>query len=66
MTAWIIDERGYGHILKTRRRSAFEAFCDLCERVSGSIEIRRWGAEREPREVTAEWLMANCREVTIY
>ena len=65
MTAYIIDERNVGHVLKTRRRNAFEAICDLYERIGGCIEVRREGATREPWQVGAEELMA-CREVIEY
>lgn len=66
MNAWIIDTRGNGYLMRTRRRNPLDAVCDLMERIDGCIEVRRQGAEREPREITAEWLMANCRELTIY
>ena len=65
MTAYIIDEKNVGHVLKTRRRNPFEALCDLYERVGGCIEVRREGATREPWQVGAEELMA-CREVIEY
>lgn len=65
MTAYIIDNHNVGHVLKTRRRSAFEAICDLYERVNGPIEVRREGATREPWQIGAEELMA-CREVIEY
>lgn len=64
MIAWIIDERGRGHVLKTRRRNPIEALCDLYERV-GCIEVRREGATREPWQIGAEELVA-CREVIEY
>jgi hypothetical protein len=65
MTAWIIDQRGRGHVLKTRRRNPFEAICDLYERIDGPVEVRREGATREPWLIGAEELMA-CREVIEY
>lgn len=65
MTAFIIDERGNGHVLGTRRRNPFEAVCDLFERV-GCCEVVSHGTRKEPPEVTAEWLMRHCREVTTY
>ena len=65
MTAYIIDEQNIGHVLKTRRRSPFEALCDLYERISGPIEVRREGATREPWQIGASDLMA-CREVFEY
>lgn len=65
MTAYIIDERNVGHVLKTRRRNAFEAICDLYERIGGCIEVRHQGATREPWQVVAEELMS-CREVIEY
>ena len=65
MTAYIIDERNVGHVLKTRRRNPFEALCDLYERIEGCIEVRTEGATREPWQIGAEELMA-CREVIEY
>ena len=65
MTAYIIDGRNVGHVLKTRRRNPFEALCDLYERIGDCIEARREGATREPWQVGAEELMA-CREVIEY
>ena len=59
--AWIIDEDGVGWLMRTRRRDPFMAFCDLIERIGRPIEVRTHGVG--PREVTAEWLMANCKEV---
>lgn len=64
MTAYIIDERNVGHVLKTRRRNPFEAICDLYERI-GCVEVRREGATREPWQIGAEELMG-CREVIEY
>lgn len=65
MTAYIIDTGNVGHVLKTRRRNAFEALCDLYERINKPVEVRREGATREPWQVGAEELMA-CREVIEY
>lgn len=65
MTAYIIDARNVGHVLKTRRRNQFEALCDLYELVNAPIEVRREGAMREPWQIGAEELMA-CREVIEY
>ena len=66
MTAWIIDERNRAHVMRTRRRNPFEAFCDLMERIGEPIEVRAHGAEKEPQEVTAAWLLENCGKVTRY
>ena len=65
MTAYIIDSTNTAHVLRTRRRSPFEALCDLYERVEGCIEVRREGATREPWQIGARELMA-CREVIEY
>jgi hypothetical protein len=65
MTAYIIDNRNVGHVLKTNRRNPSEAICDLYERVIEPIEVRREGATREPWQIGAEELMA-CREVIEY
>jgi len=65
VTAYIIDSRNVGHVLRTRRRSAFEALCDLYERVHGPVDVRHQGATREPWQVGAAELMA-CREVIEY
>lgn len=65
MTAWVVDERNRAHVLKTRRRNAFEALCDLYERIEGCVEVRREGATRTPWQIGAEELMA-CREVIEY
>ena len=66
MTAYMIDERGKGYALKTRRRSEHEALCDLMERVKGCFEVVSMGARKEPLEVTAAWLMNHCREVELF
>jgi hypothetical protein len=65
MTAYIIDTNNTAHVLRTRRRSPFEALCDLYERIEGCIEVRREGATREPWQIGASELMA-CREVIEY
>ena len=65
MTAYVIDEHNIGHVLKTRRRNAFEAICDLYERIHTPVEVRTQGATREPWQIGAEELMA-CREVIEY
>ena len=65
MTAYIIDERNIGHVLKTRRRNTYEALCDLYERIKVPVEVRREGTTREPWQIGAEELMA-CREVIEY
>lgn len=65
MTAYIIDNRNRAHVLKTRRRNAIEALCDLYERIVGPIEVVFEGATREPLQIGAEELMA-CREVIEY
>lgn len=65
MTAYIIDNRNRAHVLKTRRRNAIEALCDLYERIAGPVEVVREGTTREPWQIGAEELMA-CREVIEY
>lgn len=65
MTAYIIDSRNIGHVLKTKRRNPFEALCDLYERIEGCVEVRCEGAVREPWQIGAEELMA-CRKVIEY
>ena len=66
MTAYIITYEGKGFACRTRRRNEHEALCDLLEKVKGCFEIRFAGARKEPLEITAEWLMGNCREVELF
>lgn len=61
MTAWVIDMSGFGYLHHGRYRSEDGAIAALLKRMKGSVEIRCMGAG--PKEVTAEWLMANCRAV---
>ena len=68
MTAWTITEDGRGYLVRSRCRNEESAIADLiaavAEKVRGCLEIRSAGASRKPVEVTAEWLLRNCREVT--
>ena len=66
MSAYCITEDGRGYMLHGKYKTEDGAIRRLLqlvgERVKGCFEIRLLGAEREPRMVTAEWMMANCRE----
>ena len=65
MTAYIITEDGRAFARSGRYKTEDGAIRELFRRLrdfNGCFEIRHIGCEREPREVTAEWLMANCRE----
>ena len=66
MTAWIMTEDGRGFAHHGRYTSEDGAIQGLMKRVKGCFEVHSFGAEREPLEVTAEWLMANCREVELF
>jgi hypothetical protein len=66
MTAYIITEDGRGFAHHGRYTSEDGAIRGLLRRLGGCFEIREIGAVDEPREVTAEWLMANCREVELF
>ena len=63
MTAWAITEDGRAYVHHGRHRNEDNAILDLlvliAESVLDCIEIRLMGAQREPVEVTAEWLMEN-------
>ena len=65
MTAYIITTDGRGFVHHGRYKSEDGAIRKLLSLITECVEIRCLGAEREPREVTAEWLMANCREVVV-
>ncbi len=62
MSAYIITTDGKGFVHHGRYKSEDGAIRGLLKRISGCIEIGLIGAERGPREVTAEWVMTNCRE----
>ena len=70
MSAYLITEDGRGYMLHGRYKTEDGAIRRLLDLVGKSakscIEVHLLGAEREPREVTAEWMMANCRELTIW
>lgn len=67
MSAYIITEDGRGFMLHGRYKTEDGAIRQLLKRIGREcFEIDLIGAEREPREVTAEWLMANCREFVEY
>ena len=65
MNAYVIDGNGNGHLLCGRYRTEDGAIRALLKRV-GETEIRFLGATREPREVTAEWLVRYCGNVSEY
>ena len=66
MTAYIIDTHGRAHIHHGRYKSEDGALRKLLGLIGECLEIEFMGAERKPQEVTAEWLMAHCREVNVY
>ena len=70
MSAYLVTTDGRGYMLHGRYKTEDGAIRRLLslvgENVKGCIEVALLGAEREPREVTAEWMMANCRELAIY
>lgn len=68
MTAYILTTDGRGFYTATKCRTEQGALDRLWERLDAlreCFEVRLEGAERNPVEVTAEWMMANCREVTL-
>ncbi len=70
MSAYAILEDGRGYMTSGKYRTEDGAVRRLLtlmgEEIHGCFEIALMGAEREPREVTAEWMMDNCRELTIW
>ena len=68
MTAYMLTTDGRGFYTATKCRTengALDKLWSLIEElVPDCFEVLMMGAEREPREVTAEWMMANCRELT--
>ena len=66
MTAYIITEDGRAMMRHGKYANEDNALTALFKRVRGCFEIRSMGVRHEPAEVTAEWLMANCREVELF
>ena len=66
MTAWLITSDGRGFLHHGRYTSEDGAIRGLLKRIGECIDVHLIGAEREPREITAEWMMGNCRELTVY
>ena len=66
MTAYMLTTDGRGFYTATRCRTVDGAIDRLWERLEwmhDCFEVKWFGAEKQPVEVTAAWLMENCKEL---